>query len=307
MNILVLGGTNFIGRHIVSTLAQYHTVTCLNRGTNPIWVGEVRQVAADRVDPDSMRSALVENYDVVVDVSGTDPIHIASTAPLLKGLGVGKYVFISSGAVYDSKKVGRPFPENAEIAGDAIWGPYGIAKVECEKMLAECEFDELTILRPPYVYGPGNNEQREQFLWARMLDNKPIFVPADGVTEIQFCYVNYLAEVVMSACHGDFEAGIYNVGEKGGYTLNDYIEMLRKASEVPVIDVRHVTDSGIPAREYFPFRDYSLVLDTEAIRKLVAIAPRSLSDGLAETYVWFRANGDLSYVPTQRELEFLRG
>lgn len=302
---LVLGGTNFIGRRIVQTLLAHDDVTVLNRGRNRVFGDRVHQLTADRDDPDSVHAALEAGFDAVVDVSATMPPQIASTASLLRKYGVDRYIFISSGAVYDSTTTSVPYPENAPIPGDAVWGPYGSAKADCEALLRGYGFEELTILRPPYVYGPGNNEQREQFLWARMLARKPIFVPGAGTTPIQFCHVDHLADIVAEACRGSLAVGTYNVGESRSYTLNEYVDVLRNAAAEPSADIRHVLDPSIPAREYFPFRNYSLVLDTTAIENATAAAAPPLLEGLIGTFRWFSEHGGLDYAPTPRELELM--
>ncbi|WP_371599955.1 NAD-dependent epimerase/dehydratase family protein [Streptomyces sp. NBC_00564] len=309
MRILVLGGTNFIGRHIVETLRGSEDVTVLNRGTQSVPGDDVVQLTADRTAPASVAEVLTIGFDAVVDVSGTEPEHIASTAPVLRALGVSRYTFISSGSVYDSRTTKAPFPETSTIEGDPIWGEYGRAKVECERLLSECGFEELTVLRPPYVYGPGNSEPREQFLWSRLLQGKSIFVPGDGSTTIQFCHVSYLAEVVLAACRGQFEPGVYNVGDEHGLSFDSYIACLAKAAGLPVTGVSHVLDPRIPARDYFPFRNYSLVLETSKIAAATshAIAAIPLAEGLARTYDWFQAHDPLDYVPTPREEELADG
>ena len=306
MRILVLGGTNFIGWQIVNRLRERHEVVLLNRGTNPVWRGQLRELTADRNKPETVRAAIDSDFDAVVDVSGTRPEHIESTVPPLLERGVTRYVFISSGAVYDSSSTPVPFPESAQVSGDPVWGPYGKAKVECEKLLHGSAIDALTILRPPYVYGPGNNEQREQFLWARMLAGEPIFVPGGGTTPIQFCPVGYLALAVEEACTMRLKSATYNIGESRSYSFDEYIETLREAAGVDRVDVRHVRDRSIAARDYFPFRDYSLVLDTRALEQALDSPPVALRTGLVQAFAWFREHDRLRYEPTPRELELVR-
>ncbi len=307
MRILVLGGTNFIGRTIVGAFLPGHEVTVLNRGTNVIWGDRVVQLTADRTDAESIRAVLGGSaYDAVVDVSATEPKYIETTAPLLREAGVGRYVFISSGSVYNSATTPVPFREDAPISGDAVWGPYGRAKVECEELLQSYGFSELTMLRPPYIYGPYNNEQRESFLWARMLVDKPIFVPGDGSARIQFCPVGYLAAVAVQACQGKLVPGVYNIGESRDYSFDEYIETLRIACGGVQSPVHHVRDTQVYAREYFPFRNYSMVLDTAALAKAAEQTPEPLLDGLRETFAWFSEHGDLAYAPTDREAEFIK-
>ncbi|MFG2109684.1 NAD-dependent epimerase/dehydratase family protein [Micromonospora chersina] len=305
MKILVLGGTTFIGRAVVAAaMRDGHSVTLLNRGTNPIWVPLAEQLTADRADPSAVEKVLRgRSFDVTVDVSGTERAYIDSTAPVLRDGGLDHYVFISSGGVYDSSTTPRPFPERAPTPGDPVWGGYGAAKADCERRLAELGFPALTVLRPPYVYGPRNNEPREQFLWARILTDRPVYVPGDGSTPVQFCPVDHLAELALSAATGAVPAGTYNVGESRAYRLTEYVDLLAEVAGRPA-RVRYVTDTSVPARQYFPFRDYGLVLDTAAIERVQPLRAVPLRDGLTETLAWFRRHGQLPYTPTDREVSW---
>lgn len=127
MRILVLGGTNFIGRHIVETLRGSEDVTVLNRGTQSVPGDDVVQLTADRTAPASVAEVLTIGFDAVVDVSGTEPEHIASTAPVLRALGVSRYTFISSGSVYDSRTTKAPFRRRPRSrvtrSGESTAGP----------------------------------------------------------------------------------------------------------------------------------------------------------------------------------------
>ncbi|MFG1869049.1 NAD-dependent epimerase/dehydratase family protein [Micromonospora arborensis] len=166
MKLLVLGGTRFAVRAIVDALLDGHDVTVLNRGTQPLWDGRIRQLVADRDDAGQMTDAWTAAYDGVVDVSGAEPGHVRR---LPRAKEIPRYVFISSAAVYSRESAAPPFREDDRADGDAIWGGYGEAKATCERLLREAlPARSLTVLRPPYVYGPHNTEQREQFLWARM-------------------------------------------------------------------------------------------------------------------------------------------
>jgi nucleoside-diphosphate-sugar epimerase len=304
--VLVLGGTYFIGRAVVHALAREHEVTVLNRGTRNPPAGAVAQLRADRMDAGSVRRALASRggVDAVVDVSGIAPAHIRSTAPVLRELGVERYVYVSSAAVYDGATTSRPFPEDAPAPGEATWGDYARAKALCEQALHAHGFAELTVLRPPYVYGPFNTEPREQFLWARMLAGRPVLVPGDGTTPIQFCPVDHVADVVAAACRGELAPATYNVAESRSYTLTDYVDVLAAAAGVAVPEVRLVPGS-VPARDFFPFRDYELVVDTSRLEAATPLRPRDLAVGLAATYLWFRDNAGFPYAPMPREVELL--
>lgn len=305
MKVLVLGGTNFIGRHIVDALAGRHDVSVLNRGSRSPEDPRITHLVMDRTDSAAVRAGIRGPFDAVVDVSATEPAHVLGTATALRDSGVRRYLLLSSGAVYDSRVTPRPFREDATPSGDPVWGPYGVAKGACESAVEDAGFDEVFALRPPYVYGPGNNEPREQFLWARMIARRPILVPGKGTTKIQFCPVEYLATTVQAAIAGQFPPGVYNVAEVRPYSFNEYIDVLAEAAGVSAVDVRHIEDSAIPAREFFPFRNYDMVLNVAKLASHITDPPAGLSEGLRRTFTWFRDNTALPYEPTPRELQLI--
>lgn len=305
MKILVLGGTRFVGRAIVERLAGIHEVTLLNRGTRPRPREDVALLLADRTDGEGVAAVLREPYDVVVDVSGTEPTQFPGVLTALRHLSPSRYVFISSAAVYDRNVAPPPFREDLEPVGDAIWGDYGKAKVACERLLQDAIPERLTVLRPPYMYGPHNTDQREQFLWARILSGRPVYVPGDGSTRVQFLRADVLAEIVLAACEGRLPAGVYNAGEQATYSFRNYLELLGEAAGV-CPKLVEVHDPHIRARSYFPFRHAELTLDVSKLTNTGAVHDLPLATGLRSTLDWFRRNDQLQYIPTPQEKQWQR-
>jgi nucleoside-diphosphate-sugar epimerase len=297
VRILVLGGTLFVGRAIVDRLlSDQHEVTVLNRGTQPLWDDRIRQLTADRNDRVQMTAALTGTYDAVVDVSGTEPVHIENVLPALSDT---PYVYIGSAAVYTRSVANPPFDEDDRADGDPIWGPYGQEKATCEKLLRDaCK--TVTVLRPPYIYGPHNTQPREQFIWARILARQPIFVPLSGDTEIQFIHIDDLATIVVGAITGDLPPDTYNVGEPRFYPYNEWIDI---CGDIAGVEPRvvHIEDPSIDGRSYFPFRTEDVTLHTERIDATGVVVPRSLRDGLITTFDWFREFAGFPDEPTEQE------
>ena len=138
MKILIIGGTRFLGRHLVnSARARGHDVTLFNRGmTNPDLFGDyVEKIEGDRAKD---LNQLAGQWDAVIDTCGYFPRIVRMSAEALKDK-VEKYVFISSISVYaDFKKVGinESYPVGKiedetmeEITGES----YGPLKALCEK------------------------------------------------------------------------------------------------------------------------------------------------------------------------------
>ncbi|OWK21278.1 hypothetical protein AJ88_19460 [Mesorhizobium amorphae CCBAU 01583] len=77
---------------------------------------------------------------------------------------------------------------------------YGVEKAAADAFLIEkAEQLPVTIFRPPYLYGPGNDNDRESFIWARCLQRRPVVLPGNGETLIQFLHAGDLADIMVHA------------------------------------------------------------------------------------------------------------
>lgn len=311
MNILLLEGTRFIGHHVAEALKEVGEVTLLNRGLSRPGAEQPRGriIVADRSRPEAMACLGAERFDAIVDISAEDPAFIENTLPYINGR--PHYVYLSSASVYlYSSSEALALVEDDPAGGDQVWGEYGQLKYRGEQRLLASGLP-VTILRPPYVYGPYNNCAREDFIWARLIHRKPIFVPRNGGSRLQFCFVTDLADLIAKVVGQPplrRQPRVLNVAEARHYSMTEYVELLADvAGERP--DIRPV-HSEFPARAYFPFRDVSFALATTA---LAAACPRwqgtDLIEGLAATFGWFNAAGRrdeaLAYVPTEGEQQLL--
>lgn len=161
MRLLVLGGTQFVGRHLVeAALAGGHDVTLCNRGlTNAELFPDVPRIVADRT-ADDLADRLNGAWDAVVDCNGYLPGHVARSADALRHR-VGRYVFVSTISAYAT-----PVPANAaEDAPTAPWPDgaaedeltgetYGPAKVRCEDAVRAAYAEAATVVRPGVIVGP---------------------------------------------------------------------------------------------------------------------------------------------------------
>lgn len=307
MKILLMGGSVFVGRAILERLKMLGAdVTAITRGAiNADWEG-VTHIRSDRKDLSRLTRDLEgKSFDAVVDVSCYTPLDMHNLMSAL-GARISKYVLISSAAVYNRNISCLPFKENSSLGGDEIWGEYGIDKFHAEEILLNNSIDSIQryIFRPPYIFGPNNNLARESFLWARISTENPIFIPGNGETLLQFCYVDDLAKAVGDAVMANnIPPGIYNVGEGTFYTLNQYIQLLARIAKKNVTTIS-VINKTIKAREYFPFRENHLILDTSRFEAIGSTAFTSLEAGLRTTYKILIQTGalKLEYTPAEAEL-----
>ena len=205
MRVLVLGGTIFLGRHIVETLlARGDDVTIFHRGERGRELfPRVRRVLGDRSN-DLDRLPDIE-WDAVVDTSGYLPHVVATSANLLKDR-AEQYVFISSVSVYDITQPAidesSPTPELPPGASrdEFAMENYGFLKLLCEREATAAFGAERTLnVRPGLIVGPHDPSDRFTYWPLRFARGGDIVVPNDPDAPIQWIDVRDLAEFVVGA------------------------------------------------------------------------------------------------------------
>lgn len=199
MDILIIGGTVFLGRAVVEdALARGHSITTFTRGrSNPeLFDGKVKQLTGDRrADLSALGSG---TWDAVVDTCGYFPADVEGTASLLKGR-VGRYVFISSVSAYDDT-LAPDSDEDAAVAvlpegtpTDQITGEtYGPLKVACERVATEAFGDDAWNIRPGLIVGPNDPTDRFTYWPVRLAQPGPAIAPKTN-SRTQFIDVRDLA------------------------------------------------------------------------------------------------------------------
>ncbi len=118
MKLLVLGGTAFLGRHVVAeALERNHEVTTFTRGhTNPWLFREAEHLHGDR--DGNLQSLIGREWDAVIDTSGYVPRIVRQSGELLRDA-VGRYLFVSTVSAYadHSKPVGAGYPVGVVVTG----------------------------------------------------------------------------------------------------------------------------------------------------------------------------------------------
>lgn len=229
LSILMLGGTGFIGPHMVrEALRRGHQVELFNRGrTNSDIFPDLKHYQGDR---DGGLAVLAGGrWDAVVDNSGYVPRHVEDSARLLEGA-VAHYLYISTISVYgdfsapvdEDTAVGTLEDETVEEVTAETYGPL---KALCEKrVLASFGAERTTILRPTYICGPGDRTDRYTYWPVRTLKGGDMLWPGTPDDDIQIIDVRDLANFTVD-CLEQRIAGVYNtVTPAGSFRMGDLAE-----------------------------------------------------------------------------------
>jgi 2'-hydroxyisoflavone reductase len=168
MRLLVLGGTAWLGRAVVTAaLRAGDEVTCLARGSSGSVPPGARLVVADRSSGPSAYDGLEGRFDAVVDVA-RHPGHVRGAAAALAGR-CDRYLFVSTGSVYaDTTRAGTRVDAEllSPLAGDEMASveEYGHAKVSCEEAALErFGASRVLIARAGLIGGPGDTSGRTTY------------------------------------------------------------------------------------------------------------------------------------------------
>ena len=234
MNLLVLGGTRFVGRAIVeAALARDHDVTVFNRGTNPDIFPEIARITGDRDVLGDVAQLADRYWDAVVDVNAYRPDSVRSVLHPLHDR-VEHYLFISTISVYsDPMEIGAD--EHAPVwqVDDTISSrdprAYGGLKVLCEQMLQDRVRGRLTVLRPTILV--GEHDYTDRFPWwvRNVARGGTMRVPPRLEQPIQLIDAADLANFVVLILERHIVGTFNAVGPREPMTLGTMIDMLSTA------------------------------------------------------------------------------
>ena len=303
MRILLIGGTQFIGRHLVAALCKAgHDITVMHRKPGHDLGKKVANLQADRNDLSQVKSALSgKAFDAVFDLvydweKGTPANAVEGTAKILTG-SISRYIFVSSVAAYGD---GLNHHEGDALAADDHPDRYARQKAMTERALFRLHQRHGTpavTVRPPFIYGPGNPFYREQFFWDRIRDKRPILLPGDGRRLMQFVHVKDLVTACIKLLDCPNAVGhAFNIANARPLTQAELVDALAaaagKQAQVLRIPRERIVRAGGSARG--PQLYFGMALDLPPITMVISKAQRVLgfkatpfAEGLKESYKWY--------------------
>ncbi|HKH11107.1 MAG TPA: NAD-dependent epimerase/dehydratase family protein [Rubrobacter sp.] len=235
MDLLVLGGTRFLGLHLVAAaLERGHGVTLFNRGvSNPGLFPEVEELRGERDgDLSPLRG---RRWEAAIDTSGYLPRDVRHSAELLAD-SVGHYTLVSSISVYedfgrtgideDAPVLEPPEPEPEELD----WELYGGLKVGCERAVKAAMPGRALVVRPGMIVGPYDYTDRFPYWCRRVAEGGEVLAPGDPGQQVQLIDARDLAAWMLGMAE-EGRPGVYNAtGPEHGLTMRGMLEEIRAAT-----------------------------------------------------------------------------
>lgn len=235
MKLLILGGTVFLGRHLVAAaVAHHHEITLFNRGvSNPGLFAGIESLHGDRNDGFAPLSG--RRWDAVIDVAPYFPrqVRLAST------IDAAHYTLISTISVFadfsevgltEQSPVGTLDDPESESAHPSAYGPL---KALCEQAALEATGGKALVLRPGLIVGPFDPTGRFTYWPWRIAAGGEVLVPDGPHVPVQVIDARDLAEWTIRMIEAG-ASGTYNAtGPSAPLTLGGVFEVCRGASHSP--------------------------------------------------------------------------
>jgi nucleoside-diphosphate-sugar epimerase len=299
-NVLVIGGSYFVGRVFVETLAEdpEYRVVVVNRGNRPLRMQGVEEVTCDRNQTARLREALPAlTWHGVIDFCGYTPKDIRNVVLALPRGSVGHYIFISTASVYaptrllpireNAPKLTGPQPELGPAAG------YGFQKWLSEQTVAthgkQMQFP-YTCLRPTIIYGKYNYAPRESYFFDLIDQNQILVLPDNDLALFQFVSVWDVAKII-TLCMGrtDTFGKALNLSAEELISYARLVEVLEaitgKGIQTRTLSIAEIDHKRIPLP--FPL-DSHLIYSGDQVKEILDFRYASFTAGMERTLAWYR-------------------
>jgi len=309
MKLLVLGGTRFVGRAVVTqALDRGWDVTGLNRGVTGTPAPGITVLTADRTDPDQLRDALQgKEFDAVVDTWSSAPRVVATAAGILQGQ-AERYAYVSSISAYAE---GRPpggdesWPtwEGADPDADATTYPADKRGAELAVLRS---FPDALLARPGLILGPYEDIGRLPWWLDRASRGGRVVAPGRPDRPIQYVDVRDLADWVLDGLEDEFGGAVDLVCPSGHTTMGTLLEAVVAETggraELAWIDEERILASGAQPWTQLPCwlpetgEDAGLMESDTGRAIETGLRSRPVEETVADTWAWIQAEG----MPAQR-------
>ena len=301
MKLLILGGTLFVGRHIVeAALERNHDVTIFNRGqTAPALYPEVEHLVGDRDGDVGLLAGRA--WDAVFDTSARIPRWVRAATGAL-GDSIGHYTFVSSGSVYSDTSRPRtsetdPVYRLPDESVEEISGPetYGGLKVLCERAAEKALPGRVLSVRAGLIVGPYDPTGRFTYWADRIERGGDVLAPDPRDQPVQFVDARDLAAWMLDLAERGVIGVLNATGPSEPLTMEGFLERCREATGSDArfvwVDEAFLLEHGVEEWSDLPLwlapgsnPEHAYFLDLDVSRALAAgLRFRPLEETLRDT------------------------
>lgn len=324
MKVLITGSNGFIGSHLVERLlTQHYHIKCLVRKTSVLkWIEHlpIELVHGDIMDFDSLAPA-ISNVDYIYHLGGLlrtsresefFRVNCEGTKNLLeacrrKNPSLKRFIYVSSQAAAGPSNDGAPLIETDIPAPISM---YGKSKLRAEQVVLEFQnIFPVTIIRPPAVYGPRDDDILGIFKYI-----KRGIKPLVGNQEKMVSLI-YIADLVrgihLAGEHSQAENEVFFMSNRNGYRwieIEDTIAQVMNKNALTIRLPEFMLDMMANFSEQMARvfknpailnrdkaaemkQNYWLIDSSKAEKKIGFVPQISLTQGIEETYQWYRLQG----------------
>jgi 2'-hydroxyisoflavone reductase len=309
MKVLVLGGTAFLGRHVVAeALRRGHHVTTFNRGQSGPDAAGVDAVRGDRTSPEDLEQLRERTFDAVVDTSGFDPQTVRWGLEVLAD--VRHYAFVSSISVYPGWPTAivdeeSPVFDCPPDAGPGV--PYGEGKAGAEQAVVEILGDRALVVRAGLILGPHENIGRLPWWLRRAARGGTMLAPGNPDRAMQLIDARDLAHWMLDRAAYGVGGTVNATGPPGNATMGGWlgscVEVTGNVARLAWADDDVLLRHGVEPWTELPLwtpatAEYAGVWAASTARAEAAgLSCRPVSDTVADTWAWLRSQPYAALAP----------
>jgi 2'-hydroxyisoflavone reductase len=297
--ILILGGTGFIGPHMVRyAVERGHQVSIFTRGRTQADIPEVEHLIGDRENDLSALEG--RRWDVVLDNNARDYRWVRLSTDLLRGA-TDHYLFVSSISAYTGEASGYEggdqvfmepvVDETAPLfsrPADFVEGeeaPYGLSKTLGEEAAQSAFPGRATVVRPGLIVGPGDTTDRFTYWPVRIDRGGEVLAPGSGMDATQIIDVRDLTEWIVRLAEGAVFGAFNATGPEARMSMAEMLYGIRAITSTPVrftwVPIQFLSEQGVrpwadmPA--WIPGDPFSLVSVARAVEAGLTFRPLAVT------------------------------
>jgi len=304
MRVLILGGTEFVGRAFVEeALAKGWDVSVFNRGTHAVPDG-VTALRGDRRKPGGLEALAQGEWDVVVDTWSWAPVAVRDAAEALKDR-AGRYVYVSSRSVYEfptaagADEGAALVDGSADEDGDDV--PYAQAKRGGELGALRGFGDRALLVRAGLILGPYENIGRLPWWLRRVARGGPVLAPGPRDLGLQYIDARDMAIWCLDAAAAGLH-GPYNMISPSGFTtmrelLETCVRVTGSDAELRWVEPEAILGAGVEPWTDLPIwippgEAHATIHEADVAKAVAAgLKCRPVTETVADTWEWLQRIG----------------